>query len=215
MNNISVHGGEDILSHGSALGNTDSCSTTKNKTKTKIDVHYELNVLDQIVSDGNTNISALKNDIHKNKELTFDVKSPTPVTTGCIRHSNKHGRNIKYDNLTILLDSGCSHSILAKKYASNKLKEKKQTFATGGGDMSTKWESKQYFSLSELSRSKIVDWTFQVTDSKNLGYDMIIGRDIMQSLGINLLFSEQTIQWEGARVPMRDFNKLKKYNLKI
>ena len=213
MNNISVHGGEDILSHGSALGNTDSCSTTKNKTKTKIDVHYELNVLDQIVSDGNTNISALKNDIHKNKELTFDVKSPTPVTTGCIRHSNKHGRNIKYDNLTILLDSGCSHSILAKKYASNKLKEKKQTFATGGGDMSTKWESKQYFSLSELSRSKIVDWTFQVTDSKNLGYDMIIGRDIMQSLGINLLFSEQTIQWEGAQVPMRDFNKLKKYNL--
>jgi len=36
------------------------------------------------------------------------------------------------------------HSILAKKYASNKLKEKKQMFATGGGAMSTKWESKQY-----------------------------------------------------------------------
>jgi len=60
-------------------------------------------------------------------------------------------------------------------------------FATGGGAMSTKWESKQYFSLSELSWSKIVDYTFQITDSKNLGYDMIIGRDIMQSLGINLL----------------------------
>jgi len=42
---------------------------------------------------------------------------------------------------------------------------------------------------------------------------MIIGRDIMQSLGINLLFSDHTIQWEGARVPMHDFNKLKKLNL--
>ena len=42
---------------------------------------------------------------------------------------------------------------------------------------------------------------------------MIIGRDIMQSLGINLLFSEQTIQWEGAWIPMHDFNKLEKHNL--
>ena len=84
--------------------------------------------------------------------MTFNVKSPTLVTTGCIRHSNKHGRKIKYENLKILLDSGCSHSILAKKYASNKLKEKKQTFTTGNGAMSTKWESKQYFSRSELSR---------------------------------------------------------------
>jgi len=200
MNNISVRGGEDILSRGSSK-NTDLPSSNRNMNEHKnnlgIDVHYELNVLDQIVSEGNKDISTLKNDIRGNDELTF----------------NKHGRKIKYENLKILLDSGCSHSILAKKYASNKLKEKKQTFATGGGAMSTKWESKQYFSLSELSWSKIVDWTFQITDSKNLGYDMIIGRDIMQSLGINLLFSDHTIQWEGSRVPMRDFNKLKKLNL--
>jgi len=35
----------------------------------------------------------------------------------------------------------------------------------------------------------------------------------MQTLGINLLFNEQTIQWEGARIPMCDFNKLEKHNL--
>jgi len=79
--------------------------------------------------------------------------------------------------------------------------------------MKTKWESKNYCSLSEFSKSKVVDWTFRVTDSKNLGYDMIIGRDIMQTLGINLLFNEQTIQWEGAWIPMHDFNKLEKHNL--
>jgi len=183
MNNISVHGGEDILSRGSISKNTDWQSSNRNRNTHKnnlgIDVHYELNVLDQIVSEGNKDISTLKNDIRGNDELaTFNVKLPTPVTAGCIRHSNKHGRKIKYKNLKIFLDRGCSHSILAKKYASNKLKEKKQTFATGGGAMSTKWESEQYFSLSELSRSKIVDWTFQITDSKNIGYDMIIGRNI-------------------------------------
>ena len=148
-----------------------------------------LNVLDQIVSKENNNISTLKNDIGGNNELTFSVKSPTPVTTGCIRHSDKHGQRVKYENLKILLDSGCSQSILAKKCASNKLKEKKQTFTTGGGAMSTKWESKQYFSFSELSGSKIVNWNFKITDSKDL---VIIGRDLMQSLGINLLFSEHS-----------------------
>ena len=69
-----------------------------------IDVHYELNALDQIVSEGNKDISTLKNDICGNDELLFNVKSPTPVTTCCIRHSNKHGRKIKYENLKILLD---------------------------------------------------------------------------------------------------------------
>ena len=68
-----------------------------------------MNVLDQIVSEGNTDISTLKNDIRGNYELTFNVKLPTPGTTGCIRHSNKHGRKIKYENLKTLLDSGCSH----------------------------------------------------------------------------------------------------------
>jgi hypothetical protein len=95
MNNISVHGGEDIMSRGSAISDTDPRSLHIHKDKTKIDVHYELNVLDQIVSEGNDKISTLKNDIRGNDELTFNVKSPTPVTTGCIRHSNKHGRKVK------------------------------------------------------------------------------------------------------------------------
>jgi len=107
MNNISVHGGKNILSRGSSK-NTDSPSSNRNMNKHKnnlgIDVHYELNVLYQIVSEGNKDISTLKNDIRGNDELAFNVKSPTPVTTGCIRHSNKHGRKIKYENLKILLD---------------------------------------------------------------------------------------------------------------
>ena len=56
MNNISVHGGEDILSRGFSV-DTDSQSSNRNmnehKNKLGIDVHYELNVLDQIVSEGN------------------------------------------------------------------------------------------------------------------------------------------------------------------
>ena len=35
-------------------------------------------------------------------------------------------------------------------------------------------------------------------------YDMIIGRDLLKVLGIDLLFSSQEIRWEGATAPMRD-----------
>ena len=73
--------------------------------------------------------------------------------------------------------------------------------------MRSRWD------LNEMrSRWDEMRWD-QITDSKNLEYYMIIGRDIMQSLGINLLFSDHTIQWEGAWVPMHDFNKLKKLTL--
>ena len=123
LNNITVHGGEDILSKGAV--ETDPEIIRNNKSKPKVNKHFGLNVLDQIVSYGNKNNSTLKNDVCGIEELTFNVKSPTPVTIGCIRHSNKNGRKVKYDNLKILLDSGCSHSILRKKYASNKLKDNK------------------------------------------------------------------------------------------
>ena len=187
-------------------------NNNKNKNKNTSNEHFELNVLDQLVSDGNKNISSLENDVRGIHELTSKTKSPTPVTMGCIRRG-KHGRKVKHQNLRILLDSGCSHSILAKKYATTKLKPNKQTFATGGGDLNTEWESKNYFSLTEFSRSKIINWTFKVTDSNDLGYDMVIGRDLMTRLKINLLFEQQIVQWEGTQVPMRDFRNIGKHKL--
>ena len=89
LNNITVHGGKDILSKGAV--EMDSKTIRNNKSKQKVNKHFELNVLDQIVSDGKNN-STLKNDVRGIEELTFNVKSPTPVTIGCIRHSNKNGR---------------------------------------------------------------------------------------------------------------------------
>ena len=50
---------------------------------------------------------------------------------------------------------------------------------------------------------KLVKWDFHVT--KTLGaYDMIIGRDLMEFLGINIRFSDRVIEWEGATMPFKD-----------
>ena len=42
---------------------------------------------------------------------------------------------------------------------------------------------------------------------------MVIGRDILSSLGMDISFKERTISWEGISIPMRDFDTLRKYQL--
>ncbi len=69
--------------------------------------------------------------------------------------------------------------------------------------MSTTKKAKSQFTLPELHSDKLVEWDFHVT--KTLGaYDMIIGRDLMEFLGINIRFSDQVIEWEGATMPFKD-----------
>ena len=109
------------------------------------------------------------------------------------------------------MDTGCSHSIILKKYC-NKLKNNKEKeYATGSGTLKTKYESKVYFSLPEFSDQKIINWVFNVTSSEDLGYEVILGRDILLSLNINISFEKRNVPWEGIEILMRDFNKLRKY----
>ena len=52
---------------------------------------------------------------------------------------------------------------------------------------------------------------FETKSQKNLNcYDCIIGRDLVKTLGIHLIFSEGMMMWDDIRVPMADFNMVKK-----
>ena len=42
---------------------------------------------------------------------------------------------------------------------------------------------------------------------------MVIRRDIMYKVGINISFKHTTTSWEEIVIPMTDFNKLRKYNM--
>jgi hypothetical protein len=47
-----------------------------------------------------------------------------------------------------------------------------------------------------------MEWDLQVAD--NMGaYDMIIGRDILSFLKINIRFSDQLVIWEGSKMPFK------------
>ena len=68
------------------------------------------------------------------------------------------------------------------------------------------------FILPELSAKKVVTWDFCVDESDKGRYDMILGRDIFTSLGLNLKFSDHIIEtddgpFKGYTAPMIDMGK--------
>ena len=79
--------------------------------------------------------------------------------------------------------------------------------------MKTKYEAKVAFSLSKFSNSKIIEWKFNLAERENLGYDMIIGRDLLGQLGMIIDYKNKLIEWEGTKIPMRDYDRLHKLNL--
>ena len=214
-----------MLNLGNNLGKINSNNKHINDLT---DVNFECNKLDRTISDDKYKEKELKNDIHAN-ELRFgssskfnenrkrklcetSVNNPTPVTLISVKGGKKNRSVVKKD-LRVLLDSGSSHSMASAKCAKAvKLKslKKSRDFATAGGNFTIDHEATINFNLSEFSESKLITWTFSVyRDSEALGYDMVIGRDLLDNLGVNLDFRKSVIDWEGIEIPMKDFQKLK------
>jgi len=59
--------------------------------------------------------------------------------------------------------------------------------------------------LPELSETKIITWNLHVFN-ETTKYDMTIGRDLLQDLGILSMLKDQFITWEDISIPMRDPN---------
>ena len=83
---------------------------------------------------------------------------------------------------------------------------KKKKYSTGNGTLETKYESEIHFSLPEFSDKKIINWKFSVAESKLIGYDMIIGQDLLSEIKMNICFDKNIVSWEEIEIPMRDFN---------
>ena len=67
------------------------------------------------------------------------------------------------------------------------------------------------FCMPELFGSKISNHCFHVDNNEGksgIGYDTIIGRDLMVQLGPTSNFKHQVLQWDGATVHMKESRNL-------
>jgi len=114
--------------------------------------------------------------------------------------------------MRVLLDTGTTATIVLREFvdsiALSKYKQPTKTkWQTMGGSFVTRRKALLHFKLPEFSNSKVVQWICHVDDThkpEECRYDMIIGTDLMEAMGVDILFSRKKVIWDGVSLPMRD-----------
>ena len=133
----------------------------------------------------------------------------TPVTIASVYNPMDPKRVIR-NNLLILIDSGALHSMakasLVMTYKNQFFKQSKASYKTAAGTFKSKFSMKLTITLKEFGGGTKIKHTFDLNKNKEgIGYDMIIGRDLLNELNIDVRFSNGTIKWEDQVVPMKNF----------
>ena len=87
------------------------------------------------------------------------------------------------------MDSGASSTIINKEFV-KKLRTKRETsrqWTTPAGTFSTDEKCKISFTLPEFHAKKLIQYKVHVT-KQPMGYDMIIGRDLLTGIRDNYRF---------------------------
>jgi hypothetical protein len=97
-----------------------------------------------------------------------------------------------------------------KKYKKKTL-SKSTNWTTKAGTFKTDRKVTCQFTLFEFHQGMDISWKMYVdeSDARRNSYNLIIGRDLLHELGIDVLFSLGVMKWENATVPMRDPSQLR------
>ena len=119
-------------------------------------------------------------------------------------------KSIKKSDTTykVLLDTGSTSSIVSNKIAQmgeklEKCKHKTVKWETSVGCFSTDTIRKIVFQLPEFSTKKKIVHNFHVSRDLALNYEIIIGLDVLNELGIIVDFASKVLTWEGTDVEMQ------------
>jgi len=136
-----------------------------------------------------------------------ETKNLSAITMALV-HSTNDPDTANTKMARVLLDSGSSGCIVNKKFVRNLqvTRDNKTKWTTKAGSFVTKRKAMVSFILHELHPDKTVTWEMHVdeTPSGVSNYDIILGRDLLTNIGVDILFSSQQVTWENASIPMRD-----------
>ena len=127
------------------------------------------------------------------------------------KRPEKWGEN---QRLRVLFDSGCGGTLINKKFVRHwkKSRDKNTKWSTKAGSFKTTRRCEIEFTLPAFHANRNITCKAYVDESafEDSHYDMIIGRDLLHSLGINLLFETGEISWDGAKIHMQPSSMLKR-----
>ena len=136
---------------------------------------------------------------------SIGTRDPLPVVTSNLLVFNQH-RVTTVAALTCLWDIRATDSMINRKHTKHyerKMWSNNVEYSTSVDMYCTTHDVKVSLCMLEFSISKIINHRFHVYNDKGksvIGYDMIIGRDLMVHLGLSADFKCQVLQLYGATV---------------
>ena len=135
-------------------------------------------------------------------------KSPEIIVEIPIENGNEAPRILRG-----LLDSSSTGCILLNEFTKGLKKRFGATeqWMTKGGIFTTKAKCLVPMILPDFTRQTRAAFDCHVDPTQKssiTNYDIILGKDFMQELGIDILNSSLTLRWDGIEIPMRDFGEL-------
>ena len=99
--------------------------------------------------------------------------------------------------LKALLDTGATGTIVSSKFCKHLKRHKCQPtkWQTQNGSFVTNSKAKIEFLIPELNDQRLVS-TYVHDTNQRMTYDIIIGMDLMQEIGIDILNSTKSIKWD-------------------
>jgi hypothetical protein len=82
---------------------------------------------------------------------------------------------------------------------------------TKGGLFKTSGICPIKFYSPEFSTQECIKWKFHIDNSIQTVkscYDMIIGRDLLEQLPVDIKFFDQTLSWQEVSIPMKAVDEL-------
>jgi hypothetical protein len=108
-----------------------------------------------------------------------------------------------------LLDTGTTATIMLREFVGKgrvRTHKKKKKWKTLSGTFTPNYEALLDFKFPKISTSKGVTWQAHVDDKtscKEAAYDMIMGMDLMTSIGITIDCEQRCIRWGGTEIPLK------------
>src|SRR5688500_6322583 len=139
------------------------------------------------------------------------------ITQGVLNSKKNSFKPIFHKRLKILFDTGCGATLIHQSLVGRLTlqMDRPSNWSTKAGNFRTTKTAKLNFTLPAFHEHRNISWTTFVdeTDKLSSRYDMIIGRDLLDELGMNFLFSTNLMEWYNASTPMLDPDLLDQDNL--